>query len=146
MANYESISSFYGMQTNPDGIICYVPVRFPENWYRRATPYGVVDLIKGLAGTYFSGPELVLPTPLGVFQNPDQSQEIGCAIYQGVAGGIPTALAGETREKISQTVTFLQNRLLPALPVSGLLVMILNCDLSTSDHGSRLIGVECIRL
>lgn len=118
VANYESISSIYGMQTQEDGTICYVPERFPENWYRRATPYGVADLVAGLAPTYLSGPELTLPNPVGVLQNIGQASEIGCAIYQGLTSGIPAALLGETNDKLSQTITFLQNQLLPQLPVS----------------------------
>jgi hypothetical protein len=118
VANYESISSLLGMQTNADGTICYVPERFPENWYRRATPYGVAQLVAGLGPTYLSGPELVLPNPLGILQNAGQAPEIGCAIYQGLTGGIPAALLGETNDKLSQTVTFIQNQLLPQLPVS----------------------------
>lgn len=104
------------MQTNEDGTICYVPERFPENWYRRATPYGVANLVAGLPGTYLNGP--TLPNPVGILQNPGQAPEIGCAIYQGLTSGIPAALLGETNDKISQTVTFIQNQLLPQLPVS----------------------------
>jgi len=118
VANYESISSLLGMQTNEDGSICYVPERFPDNWYRRATPYGVAQLVAGLGPTYLSGPELVLPNPLGALQNLGQAPEIGCAIYQGLTSGIPAALLGEANDKISQTVTFIQNQLLPQLPVS----------------------------
>jgi hypothetical protein len=105
------------MQTQEDGTICYVPERFPENWYRRATPYGVADLVAGLAPTYLSGPELVLPNPVGTLQNLGQGPEIGCAIYQGLTSGIPAALLGETNDKLSQTITFLQHQLLPQLPV-----------------------------
>jgi hypothetical protein len=122
VANYESISSIYGMETQEDGTICYVPERFPDNWYRRGTPYGVADLVAGLAPTYLSGPELVLPNPIGSLQNLGQAPEIGCAIYQGVTSGIPAALLGETNDKLSQTITFLQNQLLPQLPVSSLVV------------------------
>lgn len=126
VANYESISSIYGMSLNEDGTICYVPERFPENWFRRSRPYGVVDLVANLAPTYLSGPELVLPNPLGILQNPGQLSEIGCAVYQGLTSGIPASLLGEANDRISQTVTFLQDRLLPTIPVShsgGLLLL-----------------------
>ena len=52
MANYESISSFYGMSMNEDGTSCYVPERVPDNWYRRSVTYGVVDLVAGLPGEH----------------------------------------------------------------------------------------------
>ena len=46
VANYESISSIIGAQYNEDsGEFEYVPERWPENWYRRATEYGAVDAL-----------------------------------------------------------------------------------------------------
>ena len=120
VANYESISSIYGMQTNEDGSICYVPERFPENWYRRAVPYGVADLVAGLAPTYLTGPELTLPNPAGILQNPGQTGEIGCALYQGLTSGIPAALLGQANDQVSSALTFLTNNL--RLPVSSTLL------------------------
>ncbi|KJY00712.1 aromatic peroxygenase like protein [Zymoseptoria brevis] len=41
VANYESISSIVGAKYDKKtGDYEYVPERWPENWYRRATPYG----------------------------------------------------------------------------------------------------------
>lgn len=120
VANYGSVSSIYGMSTDENGKICYVPERFPEYWYRSSQPYGVVDLVAELASTYLTGPRLVLPTPLGILQNPGQLPEIGCAIYQGITSGIPAALLGESNEYISEAVSYVQKRLLPTIPVSHL--------------------------
>jgi hypothetical protein len=117
VANYESVSSIYGMSTDKNGKICYVPERFPDNWYRRSIPYGIVDLVAGLLPTYLSGPPLVLPNPLGVLQNGAQGAQIGCAIYQGITSGIPAALLGETNDYISAAVTYLQKNLVPTIPV-----------------------------
>ena len=123
-ANYESISSLLGMQTNSDGSICYVPERFPENWYRRATPYGVSQLIEGLAPTYLTGPGLTLPNPLGaVLQNPGQIPQIGCALYQGITSGVPASILGSTNEFASRATQLLQQKLAPILPVSRSLVL-----------------------
>jgi hypothetical protein len=105
------------MQISSSGKICYVPERFPENWYRRATPYGVVDLVANLAPTYLTGPPLVLPNPLGILQNPGQLSQIGCAIYQGITSGIPASLLGETNDYISEAVSYVQRKLLPTIPV-----------------------------
>ncbi|KAI9635128.1 uncharacterized protein MKK02DRAFT_32626 [Dioszegia hungarica] len=116
VANYESISSLLGMSTAADGTICYVPERFPENWYRRATPYGVAELIAGLAPTYLTGPSLTLPNPLGVLQNPAQASQIGCAVYQGLTGGIPASLLGSTNDYASRATELLRKNLLPILP------------------------------
>ena len=82
------------MQADSSGTICYVPERFPENWYRRSYPYGVVQLVANLLPTYLTGPRLTLPNPLGILQNPAQAPQIGCAIYQGITSGIPAALLG----------------------------------------------------
>jgi hypothetical protein len=118
VANYESISSIYGMSTSKSGEICYVPERFPDNWYRRSVPYGVVDLVAGLVPTYLTGPQITLPNPLGILQNGAQLSEIGCALYQGITSGVPAALVGETNEYISAAVTYLEKNLLPTIPVS----------------------------
>lgn len=106
------------MQTAADGTICYVPERFPNNWYRRATPYGVTNLIAGLAPTYLTGPSLVLPQPLGVLQNPAQAPQIGCAIYQGLTGGVPASLLGSTNDYASAVTEYLRKNISPILPVS----------------------------
>jgi hypothetical protein len=82
------------MSVDSSGTICYVPERFPENWYRRSYPYGVAQLVEGLVPTYLTGPELTLPNPLGILQNGAQTAEIGCAIYQGITSGIPASLLG----------------------------------------------------
>jgi hypothetical protein len=82
------------MSVDSSGTICYVPERFPENWYRQSYPYGVAQLVEGLVPTYLTGPELTLPNPLGILQNGAQTAEIGCAIYQGITSGIPASLLG----------------------------------------------------
>lgn len=138
-ANYESIAPFLGMQADASGKICYVPERFPENWYRRSYPYGVVQLVANLLPTYLTGPRLTLPNPLGILQNGAQLPQIGCALYQGITSGIPAALLGgkstmryaeavcriadglgmtETNEFISEATKYLQRRLIPSIPVS----------------------------
>ena len=46
VANYESISSIVGASYNNEtDQFDYVPERWPENWYRRATPYGAVEAL-----------------------------------------------------------------------------------------------------
>lgn len=118
VANYESISSIYGMSMDSSGKICYVPERFPDNWYRRSYPYGVAQLVAGLLPTYLTGPPLTLPNPLGILQNGAQLPQIGCALYQGLTSGVPASLAGETNEFISEAVTYVSRRLQPIFPVS----------------------------
>lgn len=83
-ANLASMSALMGYKVNEDGSICSVPERFPENWYRRATPYGVLNgLIPGLIPTYAKYP--LLPNPLSAVLNGGQINEIGCALKVSMA-------------------------------------------------------------
>ncbi|TFY53192.1 hypothetical protein EVG20_g10229 [Dentipellis fragilis] len=43
--NEASIASFFGARALPDGRYEYVPERFPDNWYRRAEPLGIVEAV-----------------------------------------------------------------------------------------------------
>ncbi|GAA5853084.1 hypothetical protein JCM8547_000195 [Rhodosporidiobolus lusitaniae] len=120
-ANLESISSLMGYQINKDGSICYVPERFPENWYRRSTPYGVKDLIAGLPTTQLAAPNF-LPNPINsLFASGDLNQ-IGCELYQGIQSGIPASLLGSTYTAVTDLVKDLQHKLIPGLP------NLLSCD------------------
>jgi hypothetical protein len=115
-ANYASLSSILGFSYNKKtDKFEYVPERYPENWYRRSTPYGVATpdgLLTNLAATFLAG-SINLPNPLGaVLTNPAQLPEIGCAIYQGITSGIPTAILG-TEEKVSAATTYLEQKLSP---------------------------------
>ncbi|GAA6036391.1 hypothetical protein JCM8097_001698 [Rhodosporidiobolus ruineniae] len=123
VSNLESISSLMGYKINDDGSICYVPERFPDNWYRRATPYGVANgLIPGLPTTLAANPKL-LPNPLSAIFASGEINQIGCAIYQGLQSGIPASVLGSTYKGVSNLITDLQHKLLPGLP------NLLGCDL-----------------
>lgn len=66
---------------------------------------------------------LQLPNPLGaVLHNPAQLPEIGCAIYQGLTSGVPTAALG-TEEKISAISTYLTQK------VSSGALNLFGCDI-----------------
>lgn len=58
-ANYESLSSILGFQYNADNdTFEYVPERYPDNWYRRAIPYGVATpdgLLTNIPATLAAG-------------------------------------------------------------------------------------------
>ncbi|BGP51217.1 hypothetical protein JCM10450v2_007146 [Rhodotorula kratochvilovae] len=125
-SNLESISSIMGYKINDDGTICYQPERFPDNWYRRATPYGVANgLVPGLIGTYAKYP--LLPNPLSAVLNGGQVNQVGCAIYQGITSGIPASLLLSTTDAVSAALTNLQNKLIPGLP------NLFGCDISQND-------------
>ena len=97
--------------------LCYVPERFPENWYRRSTPYGITPFLEGLLPTYLSGPALAT-NPLSALLNKQQINELGCAIAQGLESGIPVSLLGSTYEKIQASVQYLQSKIASGFPVS----------------------------
>ncbi|OCH90910.1 Cloroperoxidase [Obba rivulosa] len=50
--NEESISSFFGAQLLPNGSYQFVPERFPDNWYRRGTPFTLLDGIGQILDFY----------------------------------------------------------------------------------------------
>ncbi|KAJ9103324.1 hypothetical protein QFC20_004801 [Naganishia adeliensis] len=95
--------------------LCYVPERFPENWYRRSTPYGVTPFLEGLLPTYLSGPALAT-NPLSAPLNKQQINELGCAIAQGLESGIPVSLLGSSFEKIQASVQYLQSKIASGFP------------------------------
>ncbi|GAA97831.1 uncharacterized protein L969DRAFT_77894 [Mixia osmundae IAM 14324] len=126
-SNFESLAPLMGYTIdNATQQICYQPERFPDNWYRRTTPYGVAQLVEGLVPTYLAaGKNLPLPNPLGaLLQNNAQTSEITCAVYQGIFSGIPTAV-GATAQSISDISTYVSKSLFgpSAKPLFG-------CDIS----------------
>jgi hypothetical protein len=59
VANYDSISSIVGFQYNENnGTFCYVPERYPKNWYRRSTEYGFAAFAANLLPTYAYAPQV----------------------------------------------------------------------------------------
>ena len=79
---------------------------------------------------------------MGILQNPAQAPNLGCAIYQGLTSGIPAGLLGSTNDFISEADTYLQNNLLPVLPVSGTRAMGrvgLNCRTCTGVSRTSLV-------
>lgn len=45
-ANYQSISSIIGAQWDSyGGQFTFVPEKWPDNWYRRATPYNILNAL-----------------------------------------------------------------------------------------------------
>jgi hypothetical protein len=95
-----------------------VPERFPPNWYRRATPYGVAyQFIPQLFPTYAQQP-LIAP-PLSQFLgNPAEIPQLGCAIYQAVGSFVIASLVGSSVDRISAVETYIQNTLFPTIPSS----------------------------
>ncbi|GAA6064213.1 hypothetical protein JCM10212_003822 [Sporobolomyces blumeae] len=123
VANLESISSIMGYKVNDDGSVCYQPERFPDNWYRRATPYGTADgLIPGLVPTYAAYP--LLPNPLQAALKGGDVGQIGCELIQGLRSGIPASLVGSAFEAVQSAIDGLESRFIPGFP------KLFGCDIS----------------
>ncbi|WYZ35430.1 hypothetical protein EsH8_X_000077 [Colletotrichum jinshuiense] len=98
VANYESISSIVGAKyDSKTGEFQYVPETWPENWYRRATPYGALQtVLEGLTSIYVRNP--VVPGVAQVGTPNLNATTLLCDVYQGVNSVVPLFVAGTTEE------------------------------------------------
>ena len=54
VANYESVSSIIGAKLDKkSGDFIYVPERWPKNWYRRSTPYGIIPALTDILAVIY---------------------------------------------------------------------------------------------
>jgi hypothetical protein len=119
VANYKSIMSIIGAEYDQKtGNFKYVPEKWPENWYRRATPYGAVQaLTDGITKIYARN--IIVP---GVAQltTPNLNvQTILCDIYMGLNSITPLGIAG-TVEQSTKAVTWALSVLDPVLKNTAL--------------------------
>ncbi|KAI5365032.1 Putative chloroperoxidase [Septoria linicola] len=101
-ANYKSISSIVGAKFDKKtGNFQYVPERWPERWYRRATPYDAVEaLTDGFTRIYPANP---VAMPFGQIGTPNLNvSTIICNLYQGLNSITPLALAGKSQAAQAQ--------------------------------------------
>lgn len=93
VANYESVSAIVGARLNErTGDFEYVPERWPENWYRRAVPYGAVQAVADVLTRIYPAN----PVPMGVPQlgTPNlNANTVLCDVYQGINSITPLILA-----------------------------------------------------
>ncbi|KAF2105644.1 hypothetical protein BDV96DRAFT_655416 [Lophiotrema nucula] len=110
--NYESISSIVGASYDSEtGNFKYVPEKWPENWYRRATPCGAVQtLTDGYLKIYPKYP--LLPGVAQFGSSNFNAQTILCDIYQGLNSITPLSVAGET-EDVAMGLTCALSKLAP---------------------------------
>ncbi|KAI6811642.1 hypothetical protein KC332_g11944 [Hortaea werneckii] len=130
VANYESISTIIGAQLNEEtGHYEYVPERWPENWYRRSTPYGAVDaLTDGFLNIYPRNP---VPMPIAQLGTDNFNvQTVLCDVYSGINSIVPLALADDY-ESVSAEVTWALGKLADV----GITADLLGCpDNSQTDY------------
>lgn len=112
VANYESISSIIGAKLNKTtGQFEYVPERWPQNWYRRATPYGAVEAtVQYLTDIYLKNP---IPMAVGQLGTTNlNATTLLCDVYQGLNSILPLQLAGDA-ESASAALTWAVAKLDP---------------------------------
>lgn len=93
-----------------------MPERYPENWYRRATPYSVASqFVPQLFPTFAQYP--IAGTPLSaVLGNPAEGAQALCQAFQAIDSVIPASLVGASVAKIAAVEAYVQSTLLPLLP------------------------------
>ncbi|KAK5112730.1 hypothetical protein LTR62_003828 [Meristemomyces frigidus] len=136
VANYESIASIIGAQFDEKTQqFEYVPERWPENWYRRATEYDAVQaLTDGFTIIYPHNPIPMVFPQLANVQNLTP-QDILCVIYEGITSITPLFLGG-TVESGANAIT----SLVSLLDSAGLSNTTLGCPASAeSQNGASLL-------
>ena len=114
VANYESISSIIGARYDKStGTFEYVPERYPSIWYRRETPYGVIQaLTDGFLRIY---PRNIIVPGVGQLGTANLNvNTILCDLYQGINSITPLALAGDS-ESTATAVTWAMSKLTPLI-------------------------------
>ncbi|KAK1977515.1 hypothetical protein LZ30DRAFT_256194 [Colletotrichum cereale] len=103
VANYESISSIIGAKyDSKTGEFQYVPETWPENWYRRATPYGAVQTaLEALAVIYPRN--IIVPAAPQLGTGNLNATTLLCEVYQAVNSMVPLFVAGTTAEVAAAT-------------------------------------------
>jgi hypothetical protein len=117
--NYKSIMSIIGAEYDQStGEFKYVPERWPENWYRRATPYGAANaLTDGFLQIY---PRNVIVPGVGQLGTQNFNvQTLLCDIYQGLNSITPLTLGG-TEESVAKGVSWALSVLNPLFSKTAL--------------------------
>ncbi|KAG9855841.1 hypothetical protein KCU98_g1703, partial [Aureobasidium melanogenum] len=112
--NYESVSSIVGWQLNETtGDFEYVPEKWPENWYRRSTPYGAVEALTD-AYTEIYPSNIVVPGASTLLTPNFNATTLLCDIYQGINSITPLTLGG-TEEDVASAISWALGKLTPIL-------------------------------
>jgi hypothetical protein len=114
VANYESISSIIGAEYDKNtGNFKYVPERYPNNWYRRATPYGAVQVLTDAFLKIYPR-NIIVPGASQVGTPNLNVNTLLCDIYQGINSITPLALAGDL-ETSATAITWALSKLTPLI-------------------------------
>jgi hypothetical protein len=117
--NYKSIMSIIGAEYNSTSKeFNYVPERWPENWYRRDSPYGAVQTVSdGFLQIYTRN--IIVPGAAQVGTPNLSVQTLLCDIYQGVNSVTPLILGG-AEEQVSKGISWALSVLEPVLSKTAL--------------------------
>ncbi|KAF1358545.1 hypothetical protein EJ07DRAFT_179762 [Lizonia empirigonia] len=114
VVNAKSILSIIGAQYDKtSGEFTYVPEKWPENWYRRATPYGAVQAITDASLNIYPR-NIIVPLAGQVGTANISPQTILCDVYQGLNSITPLAIGG-TEETVAKGVSWALSVLDPVL-------------------------------
>lgn len=146
VANYESVSSIIGAKLDKkSGDFIYVPERWPKNWYRRSTPYGIIPALTDILAVIY--PANPIPMPFAQLGTDNLTpQTILCDVYDGINSVTPLALGGALEDGAA-TISWALNKLVDVgisktalgCPVGNLSpnsVILLNWTLLDPWHGS----------
>jgi hypothetical protein len=117
--NYKSVMSIIGAEyDDKTQEFKYVPERWPENWYRRDTPYGAVQAIAdGFLQIYPRN--IIVPAAAQVGTGHLTVQTLLCDVYQGLNSITPLTLGG-SEENIAKGVSWALSVLDPILSKTAL--------------------------
>lgn len=103
--NYKSIMSIIGAEYDSNRKeFKYVPERWPENWYRRAVPYGAVGALTD-AFTQIYPRNIIVPGTAQLGTPNFSVQTILCDVYQGINSITPLTLGG-TEEQTAKAISW----------------------------------------
>jgi hypothetical protein len=107
-----------------------VPERFPDHWYRRATPYGIANqFVPQLFPTFAQYP--IAGTPLSdVLGNPAEAAQALCQVFQLLDSFVPASLVGSSVARVAAVEAYISKTLLPLLPGN------FQCSLSGGKNGT----------
>jgi hypothetical protein len=101
----DTIATFFGAVSDGNGGWNHVPERIPDNWFNRATPYTLVDVVDEILAQYVENPVPfggnagqgnfigadVGAVVNGVF-SPKSASDVGCLLQQVLITPIPSTV------------------------------------------------------
>ncbi|TFY81293.1 heme-thiolate peroxidase [Hericium alpestre] len=119
IANEASIAAIFGARKLPDGRYENVPERFPRNWFRRGTPFSLVDTLAAILDFYTSRDipfganagrvDAFVPLDIGAITDVNG---LACVLKQALQANVPSSIAQPGRD-LEAVVSFIVDRIDP---------------------------------